>query len=63
LEAIKQGDWDFEPNSQQVVNLKATAAMPGTNEKLNVLAERLRQGLPLWHPADRLTYDDGEQIE
>ena len=48
LEAIKQGDWDFEPNSQQVVNLKATAAMPGTNEKLNVLAERLRQGLPLW---------------
>jgi hypothetical protein len=68
LEAIKQGDWDFEPSNQQVVNLKATAAMPGTNEKLNILAERLRQGLPLWHPADRLSYDDrekddGEKIE
>ena len=63
LEAIKQGDWDFEPNSQQVVNLKATAAMPGTNEKLNVLAERLRQGLPLWHPSDRRSFDDGEQAE
>lgn len=62
LEAIKQGDWDFEPNSQQV-NLKATAAMPGTNEKLNVLAERLRQGLPLWHPADRRSYDEGEAVE
>ena len=59
LEAIKQGDWDFEPSSQQVVNLKATAAMPGTNEKLDVLAERLRQGLPLWHPADRRSYDEG----
>lgn len=63
LEAIKQGDWDFEPSSQQVVNLKATAAMPGTNEKLDVLADRLRQGLPLWHPSDRLSYDDGEALE
>ena len=39
-----------------------TAAMPGTNEKLNVLAERLRQGLPLWHPADRLSYDEGGEV-
>ena len=62
LEAIKQGDWDFEPSSQQVVNLKATAAMPGTNEKLDVLADRLRQGLPLWHPSDRRSYDDGEGL-
>jgi len=63
LEAIKQGDWDFEPSNQQVVNLKATAAMPGTTEKLDVLAERLRQGLPLWHPSDRVSYDDGENAE
>jgi hypothetical protein len=62
LEAIKQGDWDFEPSSQQVVNLKATAAMPGTSEKLSVLAERLRQGLPLWHPSDRVSYDDGREV-
>jgi hypothetical protein len=57
LEAIQQGDWDFEPAGQQPVNLKATAALPGTTEKLDVLAERLKKGEPLWHPSDRLTYD------
>ena len=61
LEAIKEGDWNFEPNKQQVVNLKATGALPGTTEKLDVLAERLKQGLPLWHPSDRRTYDDNEE--
>jgi hypothetical protein len=58
LEAIRQGDWSFEPQSSQQVNLDATVAMPGTREKLDVLAERLRQGLPLWHPEDRMSYDD-----
>ena len=53
----------FEPGCDQPVNLKATKAMPGTTEKLDVLAERLRQGLPLWHPRDRQTYDDGEERE
>lgn len=60
LEAIKQGDWEFEPNSDEPVCLKATSALPGTEEKLNVLAERLKQGLPLWHPSDRQSYDEGE---
>jgi hypothetical protein len=59
IEAIKQGDWNFEPG-QEPVSLKATAALPGTTEKLDVLADRLRQGLPLWHPSDRLTYADDE---
>jgi hypothetical protein len=27
-----------------------------------VMAERLRQGLPLWHPRDRMTYDDSEEV-
>jgi hypothetical protein len=35
-----------------------TDAMPGTKEKLSVLAERVEEGLPLWHPEDR---DDIEQ--
>jgi hypothetical protein len=61
LDAIKQGDWTFEPGSPEPVNLKATAAMPGTTEKLDVLADRLRQGLPLWHPSDRRTYDDRDE--
>jgi hypothetical protein len=58
LEAIKQGDWNFEPTGEQPVSLKATAAMPGTQEKLNILADRLKQGLPLWHPSDRQSFDD-----
>jgi hypothetical protein len=57
LEAIKQGDWNFEPTGQAPVSLNATAAMPGTVEKLDVLADRLQQGLPLWHPQDRLSYE------
>jgi hypothetical protein len=61
LEAIKQGDWNFEPNGQQPVQLKGTGALPGTTEKLDVLADRLRQGLPLWHPSDRLTYDERDE--
>jgi hypothetical protein len=35
--------------------------MPGSAEKLDVLAERLRMGLPLWHPRDRRCYDDNEE--
>ena len=58
LEAIKQGDWTFEPSNQQVVNVRATAALPGTAEKLDVLAERAKKGLPLWHPRDRLSYEE-----
>ena len=58
LEAIRQGDWSFEPQNAQSAKQDATAALPGSTEKLDVLAERLRQGLPLWHPADRLSYDD-----
>jgi len=58
LEAIKQGDWNFEPTGEQPVSLKATAAMPGTAEKLGILADRLKQGLPLWHPSDRRSFDD-----
>jgi hypothetical protein len=27
----------------------------------DVLAERVRQGLPLWHPSDRLSFDENEQ--
>ncbi len=57
LDAIKQGEWNFEPPGE-AGNVRATAAMPGTVEKLGVLADRLQQGLPLWHPRDRMSYDD-----
>ena len=59
LDAIKQGDWSFEPPpAQPATNAEGTKALPGTDEKLGILAERLRLGLPLWHPSDRLSFDD-----
>lgn len=61
LDAIKSGNWNFEPQEYMVVNnFDSTSALPGTDKKLEVLAERIRNGLPLWHPEDRLTYDKTE---
>ena len=58
LEAIKQGVWDFEPDSVEEARFNSTRAMPGTDEKLEVLAERVRAGLPLWHGHDRIDFDE-----
>jgi hypothetical protein len=58
LDAIKLGFWDFEPPDVESMLYSATDAMPGTQEKLNVLAARIREGLPLWHPCDRDDMDD-----
>jgi hypothetical protein len=52
LEAIRMGVWDYEPDAVPPHRYDRTAAMPGTAEKIDVLAERIRNGLPLWHPAD-----------
>ncbi len=53
LEAIKIGLWDFEPPEVDPTQFDSTDAMPGTEAKLQVLAERVAAGLPLWHPNDR----------
>jgi hypothetical protein len=58
LEAIKQGVWDFEPETVEERSFDATRAMPGTDEKLEVLANRVRAGLPLWHGRDRTDFDE-----
>ena len=58
LDAIKMGYWDFEPLEVDPDHFDGTDAMPGTKEKLSILAERVEEGLPLWHPDDR---DDIEQ--
>ncbi len=57
LEAIKLGLWEFEPTEVESGRYDATEAMPGTKEKLGVLAERVASGLPLWHPNDREDLD------
>ena len=58
LDAIKQGVWDFEPESVDQRRFSSTRAMPGTDEKLQVLAQRLQAGLPLWHGEDRTDWDE-----
>ncbi len=58
LDAIKDGLWDFEPKAIEENSFNATGAMPGTSEKLSVLAERVQAGLPLWHGGDRTEYDE-----
>ena len=61
LEAIKEGVWDYEPEEVDQSRYDATRAMPGTDEKLTVLAERVQAGLPLWHESDRTDYDESEE--
>lgn len=58
LEAIKMGLWEFEPAEVGADQFDCTDAMPGTEEKLQVLAGRVQRGLPLWHPADRDDLED-----
>ncbi len=53
LDAIKMGIWDFEPREVAYSRFDAADAMPGTREKLGLLAERVELGLPLWHIDDR----------
>ena len=58
LDAIKLGIWDYEPERVAHEEFDSTRALPGTDQKLAVLARRLQQGLPLWHNEDRRSYDD-----
>ncbi len=58
LEAIKQGEWSYEPERVDENRYDATTAMPGTDEKLTIMAARVEAGLPLWHGHDRTEYDD-----
>ena len=63
LDAIKMGLWDFEPPEVDQNEFDSTEAMPGTKAKLQILAHRVKHGLPLWHPADRDEVPEGGQIE
>lgn len=58
IDAIRQGIWDFEPEEETNREFECTDALPGSTHKLSVLAERLSEGKPLWHPEDRRTYGD-----
>ena len=52
---LKYGhDEDFVPRVDK--EFTPTAAPAGSTEKLDALAERVRQGFPLWHDEDRFDY-------
>lgn len=61
LEAIRDGMWDYEPPEMKPSDYFSTEAMPGTKEKITVLAARAEKGLPLWHDYDRMEYDDEDR--
>jgi hypothetical protein len=60
LDAIREGDWFFEPEEIDSGHFQATTAIPGTRQKLDVLAARARAGLPLWHENDRADYEESD---
>lgn len=47
-------DEDFVPVVSD--DFRPTDAPAGSPAKLEVLAERIRRGMPLWHPHDRIEY-------
>ena len=52
---LKYGhDEDFVPHKDE--EFHATLSPAGSKEKLDVLAERVLRGEPLWHPEDRADY-------
>ena len=48
-------DEDFIP-AEDCMDFKSTDAPAGSKAKLDILAERVLRGLPLWHPEDRSDY-------
>ena len=57
LEAVKIGLWDFLPHMVDYDELEASDGMPGTREKLDILAEHLRRDVPIRHFDDFLDDD------
>ncbi len=47
-------DEDFVPAITE--DFVATDAPAGSRAKIDVLAERIQKGVPLWHPDDRRDY-------
>ncbi len=57
VDAVREGQWDFEPPELPARLYDSTVALPGSNEKIAVMAARAERGLPLWHEKDRIDYE------
>jgi hypothetical protein len=52
---LKYGhDEDFYPEASD--DFVSTNAPAGSKEKIDILAERIAKGMPLWHEDDRIDY-------
>jgi hypothetical protein len=47
-------DEDFMP--AETDEFSPTDAPAGSRAKIEILAQRVKQGVPLWHPSDRCDY-------
>jgi hypothetical protein len=61
LDAIRDGQWDYEPELVEEERFDSTVALPGTADKVRELAYRVQNGLPLWHSRDRRFFDETEE--
>lgn len=50
-------DFAIDPTGIDADEFVPTDAPPGSREKVEVLAERVMRGFPLWHPQDREGYE------
>jgi hypothetical protein len=56
FEAILETGHDEDFNPAESEEFKSTDAPAGSKAKLDILAERVLRGLPLWHNEDRSDY-------
>ena len=56
FEAILECGHDEDFNPVECDEFSRTDAPAGSKAKIDMLAERVMRGLPLWHPEDRSDY-------
>ncbi len=56
FEAILKYGHDEDFNPVETDEFSKTDAPAGSREKIDILAERIAKGLPLWHEEDRIDY-------
>jgi hypothetical protein len=53
-------DENFEPHA--TTEFIPTAAPAGSRQKIDILAERIQRGMPLWHPEDSTDSSNTELV-
>ena len=57
LDVIQNARPVYKLDEIEELSFDATDAEPGSAEKIEILARRIREGFPLWHPDDRHAED------